>query len=447
MKKELGEAPLPIGGWLILAAVQLMVILDGPIVTLTNDLFLMIKYGFGDFFASAADVPLALFFALLLLITLPLSIICAVQFFQRKKRLPPLFTALASMDLLYRVTLYIYNCIQRGFYYFDFRTVFMIALDIALIIYMQKSERVKRTFVFGRGEMPHMEDAPPLQIYGWLIIIALDVAVRLFKQFSGTVRVVGGLIYTVSTPYSFLDVLFYVATFALAIYTVLLFYMRKKLFIKAYLLLLAVLLLPYLYALIDTGGDFDILSTGYTIAYAVAATVYLLRSRRVKDTFVFAGRGVKAIVPGAAEEFIFAEEPVKAEYTDELQERLDRAIADCKAQPVGGGYVDIVTAGEYILPFVEAVKALGIRIRAVGWWRHEKEPDKTEGVRSRYFEGVFCELPAVPLKKFAKDAGFDAVIRYVREEFPKSKDYTDGLVPGFWLEVPEGWKYNLLSNV
>ena len=48
----------------------------------------------------------------------------------------------------------------------------------------------------------------------------------------------------------------------------------------------------------------------------------------------------------------------------------------------------------------------------------------------------------LPVKEFKKDAGYDAIIKYIQEDFPKSKGFSPGLVPGFWLCVPDGWRYD-----
>jgi hypothetical protein len=88
------------------------------------------------------------------------------------------------------------------------------------------------------------------------------------------------------------------------------------------------------------------------------------------------------------------------------------------------------------------MQSMNIRIRAVSWWCMDDGSKETthEGLtkKSLFFPCSFSET-LVTLKKFKKDESYNDVKQYIFEDFPKSRETLPGLVPGFWLDVPENF--------
>ena len=165
----------------------------------------------------------------------------------------------------------------------------------------------------------------------------------------------------------------------------------------------------------------------FAYLYPIAILVYVLVSRRVKRTFVyptsFNFQKIAAFFKAVPRFGL----PDDSFFTDELKQKLDAALSEHHVRAIGNGYVDLIAPGEYIRPFVEKMCSLGVRIRAICWW--SASPDT----------GTFEETN-LPLKEFKKGETYEDVLRYLEEEFPASPDHAPGLVPGFWLDVPAGWR-------
>jgi hypothetical protein len=284
MKKKLGQAPLPIGGWLILAAVQLMWIFDEPVFTLESMLCNSIINGSGEIIPIQS---ILLGFSCMLL-----PAYCVLLFFQKKKRFIHFYIALMVLFMvLYVVLNIIYAPDNGGFILlYNYKEVLIIALGIGITIYMFRSSRVKRTFVFGMKEKVHRDGTPPLQIYGWLIVIAYDIAVRISWGFMIAVNRFTQAFtnpgYGTPPSLRILDGFFYLFILIFSIYNALLFFRRKRAFKLFYILLMAFMLMPDILFLIR-GEIVNFISVGIYFAYAIAASIYLFLSQRAENTFVF----------------------------------------------------------------------------------------------------------------------------------------------------------------
>lgn len=147
---------------------------------------------------------------------------------------------------------------------------------------------------------------------------------------------------------------------------------------------------------------------------------------------------------------------------NEIKKDLDRLIDYYKVQPVGFGYIDMITTKDNITGFVTDLSEKGIAIEALTWWCYCSSANKVKlgcphgmgGTKSWYFDGWFSEmgLPIVnfeleiqencrveDIKEKIKENN-DKVINYIFNYFPKCEDYIKCIIPGFWLSVPDKWR-------
>jgi hypothetical protein len=159
---------------------------------------------------------------------------------------------------------------------------------------------------------------------------------------------------------------------------------------------------------------------------------------------------------------------VEMSYLDDLkinstliQKELEFLLSEYKVQPVGNGYIDMITANELVVDFINELTNKDLVIEGVTWWCHCTEKSKEVlacphgmgGPISAYYDGWFSEteipmflpfneLENITLKRTVGDIKpiNDLVIKYIKEEFPKSDDYIECLVPAIWLLVPDDWE-------
>jgi hypothetical protein len=468
----------PIGGWLILTAALLLSLLYTSLDTLISSIYLI------DPDISSIDPQMIVFLAVSLGLVL-FSVWCAVLFFCQKKMFIRLFAGLCAVFVVYFLLSLLLA--QSSI---DLFGLFFFALYAVSLPYILLSKRTKNTFVYGAKEaLP--KEAPPLRIGGWLAVAAYILSIVLFTQLFG---IRNELVKAFSPPtdvgdnqlLAFMDLfnqfspvsLFLdIVAFVLAVLSFLFFFQRKRSF-KPYFIVLMLLSIArslYNYAgkplsmLLPVNLTL-VLNIGSIVLMAVLI-VYVLVSQRVRQTFILgapdetetteappqipvdSASAAGEVVPASAETTPSPAvtpnrhgprkaqgEGSPAQPQQTLKERLDAALASCKAQPIGGGYVDIVTAPEYILPFIDAMQCLNVRIRAISWWCFDQGgpgcPHGSDPRQSLYFSGTFSEM-LISVKEFKKYESHDDVRQYILEDFPKSREYLPCLVPGFWLDVSD----------
>jgi hypothetical protein len=465
MKKELGEAPLPINGWLILVAVSLLYILYASFEAFTQSIATLVQYSSDISQDFAYNLPRDITQGVFCLACLPLAIFSTLSFFRRRRNFVRLFVPLQILFVVYFI---FYTLVasqpyipEVGFTNLElsfiewFKMITWTVLGICIVIYLFRSQRVKQTFVFAVKESLPKEETPPRQINGWLILVVFFAsrwAAAAFFSLANALSFIGPN----TSAAIILSILESVVRLALSVFLLVCIFRNKK---AAKWLLLAFIVykivgLTFLnLSLIQQSGLDQVPWYAYlgtfishgmfpdNLCYA-ALIVYLFASRRVRNTFTKPLRvDFSRAVPAVKKSLQYGL-PDETVFTDDLKERLDAAFSACKAQPVGGGYVDIVTAPEYILPFIDAMQSMNIRIRAVSWWCMDDGSKETthEGLtkKSLFFPCSFSET-LVTLKKFKKDESYNDVKQYIFEDFPKSRETLPGLVPGFWLDVPENF--------
>lgn len=143
MKRDLGEAPLTIGGWLFLIAVRLIL----GIANSGNSVL--------QTFGLQLDTTGQAVRALSALLILYCFVVLAL-FFKRHKAFPVAYIVMESLNLsLSIVELFILYGI-RSVTMTTLQIVSMmipIFISILWIVYTLLSKRVKKTFVYGRNEM------------------------------------------------------------------------------------------------------------------------------------------------------------------------------------------------------------------------------------------------------------------------------------------------------
>ncbi|HWO98530.1 MAG TPA: hypothetical protein VNM45_19820 [Bacillus sp. (in: firmicutes)] len=144
-----------------------------------------------------------------------------------------------------------------------------------------------------------------------------------------------------------------------------------------------------------------------------------------------------------------------------IRNELELLLSKYKVQPVGSGYIDMITANELVEDFIEELTSNHLVIEGVTWWCHCTEKSKEMlgcphgigGPGSDYYDGWFSEtqipmfLSSDGLEEITMDSSIDdiksindAVVKYIKEEFPKSNAYIECLVPALWLLVPDDWE-------
>lgn len=159
---------------------------------------------------------------------------------------------------------------------------------------------------------------------------------------------------------------------------------------------------------------------------------------------------------------------VKMLYLDQLrsnaqyyQTKIETLMEKYFVQPVGSGYIDLITSLDFVEKFIEELTSLGIAIEGITWWchcspensNHYRCPHGMGGPLSRFFDGWFSEMQ-IPMYEYAKEkhkllAANDglsddvrsineAALQYMRN-FQGSEQYIQCLYPAVWLLVPDEW--------
>ncbi|AZN39914.1 hypothetical protein [Paenibacillus albus] len=147
-----------------------------------------------------------------------------------------------------------------------------------------------------------------------------------------------------------------------------------------------------------------------------------------------------------------------------FQENIENTLEKHQAQPVGSGYIDIISDPMLVESLITELTTIGIAIYGVSWWcfcsdeNRERHgcPHGMGGPKSVYREGWYSEMGLeyesfdIPLNVYDKfelssvtveDVSTlnDSIRNYI-QEFSHDKRYDKCFNPALWLHVPREWK-------
>ncbi|GGG62830.1 hypothetical protein [Paenibacillus radicis (ex Gao et al. 2016)] len=143
-----------------------------------------------------------------------------------------------------------------------------------------------------------------------------------------------------------------------------------------------------------------------------------------------------------------------------IQCKVENALEKYRAEPVGDGYIDIITDFQFVEGFILELTSIGIAINRVTWWCHcynEKKgcPHGMGGPQSQYNEGWYSELgndiDVIEISQSSyelleQEVSLDRV-KAINEtilngliKYSKSERFRDCDTPALWLHVPDEWK-------
>jgi hypothetical protein len=121
--------------------------------------------------------------------------------------------------------------------------------------------------------------------------------------------------------------------------------------------------------------------------------------------------------------------------------QIDRLIERFHIQPVGCGYIDLITPTEFIDDFIGQLNILGIRITMLSTWCRVIEghdPCGHGGPMNRFGQGWFSEVTNILVEYIPEEEVETNNKQYL--EYCLDTERPDCFRPGFWLDVPESWK-------
>lgn len=140
MKKDLGDAPLTLGGWLILIAVRLI----GGLLVIVSPIMPASSFNLN---ATGQIIRIAL----LLFIVYALAV--SALFLKRHKAFPRAYIILEAVSIILNISTFITNTNVRDAFSISYFAALLL-ISILWISYILLSERVKKTFVYRWNEKP-----------------------------------------------------------------------------------------------------------------------------------------------------------------------------------------------------------------------------------------------------------------------------------------------------
>lgn len=144
-----------------------------------------------------------------------------------------------------------------------------------------------------------------------------------------------------------------------------------------------------------------------------------------------------------------------------MQAKLDAAVKAYQLEPVGSGYVDIITPPDTAGAFLEEMAQLGIAAHVVTMWCSASDDNKERfgcphGMGGPVQRGVWfsemCEMNPFDVGDHGisvKDSSLDPwqlasvckskVLGYIHEGMRDRPEWSPCLWPGIWLAVPDDW--------
>ena len=163
--------------------------------------------------------------------------------------------------------------------------------------------------------------------------------------------------------------------------------------------------------------------------------------------------------------------PFLSQYLQNLQDNsehfqfsIEGLLEKYQVQPVGNGFVDLITEKEKSLNLIDEFSSLSVAVSSISWWCLCTDETKSKygcphgmgGPLNRYGEGMFSECVQYPIfdvsevlsqihKNSMTPEPFsikcnEAVANYIIKIFPTESFYSPCLYPGLWLQVPENWR-------
>jgi len=120
----------------------------------------------------------------------------------------------------------------------------------------------------------------------------------------------------------------------------------------------------------------------------------------------------------------------------DIKKSLQNIFEEYHVQPIGNGYIDCICPKENIEGFILALDELNVRIDGFTWWcfsDKNHQPCGMGGPQNKYGEGFYSEMGDSGLIEFQSNEEYKY---YLLNDFQKSNNYKDCLVPGFWLSLP-----------
>lgn len=144
-----------------------------------------------------------------------------------------------------------------------------------------------------------------------------------------------------------------------------------------------------------------------------------------------------------------------------LKAKLDAALKAHKVEPVGSGYIDIITPPEIAEAFLEDLAQLGIASHTVTMWCKASDENKRRygcphgfggpvqnGVRfsemceTNPFDvtdyGINMEESALPPHQLASECKAK-ILAYIQQGMRARPEWSPCLWPGIWLAIPDDW--------
>jgi len=147
-----------------------------------------------------------------------------------------------------------------------------------------------------------------------------------------------------------------------------------------------------------------------------------------------------------------------------IQHKIEGLLVNHKSQPVGWGYIDIITSFNHIKALINELTNIGVAVNGVTWWCHCSEENKIRfgcphgmgGPSSIFFNGWFSEMgieyDSFDISQETYDqyeygeatqeevrALNDSLINYIFD-FKNNDLFEECFYPAIWLHVPREWK-------
>lgn len=128
---------------------------------------------------------------------------------------------------------------------------------------------------------------------------------------------------------------------------------------------------------------------------------------------------------------------------------LDELIKKFEVIPACWYYSELITRKEMVVPFVNGLAELGIRIRGFTWWCYvdgttSECPHGLGGPWNAYGQGWFSELGHWDNIQLAELESVEETNRryvdYYMNIFPRMQTYLSCVVPAIDIDVPESWQ-------
>lgn len=149
---------------------------------------------------------------------------------------------------------------------------------------------------------------------------------------------------------------------------------------------------------------------------------------------------------------------------EQKQLEIEKILERYKTEPVGSGYIDIITPIENVEKLINEFTNINVAIECVTWWCYCSDQNKIQygcphgmgGPKSCYFDEWYSEMGfdfetfeicLDEIKSLHYDEGSPKNIQAINEKVKdyvndssKARGYSQCLTPAFWLSVPENWK-------